>query len=314
MKKTLLALQTILPAEMKQLEEHFNVIRLWKENDPEATIKENAENIVAILSTYNCSGVSRKLMEALPNLEIIAQFGVGYNNIDVEAAAERGVAVTYTPDILTNDTADTALALLLAAARRVCEGDMFVRVGRWRDGPLPLGMTLSGKKAGVVGLGRIGRAIAKRLEAFDIEVMYHGRSQKDDVSYSFYADLKEMAQTCDFLVLACAGGPATENLINLEILEALGSRGVLVNIARGTVVNEDDLQIALRNGSIAAAGLDVFRDEPNVPESLLKMDNVVLLPHIGSATIETRSKMGQLVVDNFLAHFEGQPVLTPVAA
>ena len=313
MKKTLLALQSILPPEMKKLEEHFDIIRLWKERDPEATLRENAGRIVAILSTYNCAGVSRHLMEALPNLEIIAQFGVGYNNIDIEAATERGIAVTYTPDILTNDTADTALSLLLATARRIVEGDMFVRVGKWRDGPLPLGTTLSGKTAGIVGLGRIGRAIAKRLEAFEIDVIYHGRSQKPEVDYQFCADLKEMATQSDFLVLACAGGQETENLVDLDILEALGPKGILVNIARGTVVNEDDLQVALRNQSIAAAGLDVFRDEPNVPESLLKMDNVVLLPHIGSATIETRSRMGQLVLDNIIAHFEGNPVLTPVS-
>lgn len=312
MKKTLLALQSILPPEMKKLEDHFNIIRLWKENDPEATLRENADNIVAVLSTYNSAGVGSNLMEALPNLEIIAQFGVGYNNIDVAEAARRGIAVTYTPDILTNDTADTALALLLATARRVVEGDMFVRVGKWHGGPLPLGTTLAGKTAGIVGLGRIGRAIAKRLEAFEIDVIYHGRTQKDDVGYPFYKDLREMAQACDFLVLACAGGPETENLVDLDILEALGPRGILINIARGTVVNEDDLQVALRNKTIAAAGLDVFRDEPNVPEALLKMDNVVLLPHIGSATVETRTRMGQLVVDNILAYFEGQPVLTPV--
>ncbi len=314
MTKTLLALQSLLPPEMKKLEEHFQVIRLWKEVDPEAALRENANNIVAILSTYNSAGVSRNLMEALPNLEIIAQFGVGYNNIDVEAAQERGVIVTYTPDILTNDTADTALALLLATARRVVEGDMFVRVGRWQSGALPLGTTLSGKTAGIVGLGRIGRAIARRLEAFDIEVVYHGRTQKSDVPYPFYNDLKEMALRCDFLILACAGGPATENLVNFEILDALGPHGILVNIARGSVVNEDDLQVALRNGSIAGAGLDVFRNEPNVPEALLKMDNVVLLPHIGSATVETRTRMGQLVVENILAHMEGHPVLTPIAA
>lgn len=312
MKKTILALQKLLPAEMEELAVHFDVIKLWKERDPEATIKERAGDIVGILSTYNSTGVSRNLMAALPNLEIVSQFGVGYNNIDVAAAKERGVAVTYTPDILTNDTADIALSLTLCVARRIVEGDMYVRVGRWQSGAMPLGTTMTGKKAGIVGLGRIGRAIAKRLEAFEVEISYHGRSKKDDVDYPFYEDLEEMAAEVDILVLACSGGPATEKIVNTEVLKALGPHGILVNIARGSVVDEEALLIALRNQDIAGAGLDVYADEPNVPEALMKMDNVVLLPHIGSATLETRTKMGQLVIQNLLSHFDGKPLLTPV--
>ncbi len=296
---------------MSELETHFRVIRLWKQRDPEATIKEERDNIVAILSTYNATRVSESLIEALPNLEIIAQFGVGVNNINIEAAAARDIAVTYTPDVLTNDTADIAVSLVLALARRIVEGDMFVRVSKWQNGPLPLGTTMAGKTAGIVGLGRIGQAIARRLAAFDMNIIYHGREEKQDQPYEYYADLTEMASAADFLVVSCTGGEETKNLVNYGVLEALGSKGFLVNIARGSVVNEEDLLIILRNQAIAGAGLDVFAAEPHVPEAMLTMDNVVLLPHIGSATIETRTEMGQLVIRNLRAHFEGEPLLTP---
>tara|TARA_B100001989_G_C24549765_1_gene473469 strand:- start:1692 stop:2636 length:945 start_codon:yes stop_codon:yes gene_type:complete len=311
MKKTILALRPVLPDEMAELDSHFNVLKLWEEKEPEEFIKAHKNEIQGVLSTYNSAGVRAAMMDALPNLEIISQFGVGYDNIDIEAAESRKIAVTNTPDILTNDTADVALMLLLNIARRGVEGDVFVRVGRWQKGPLPLGVCLADKTVGIVGLGKIGSAIAKRCCAFDMNVVYYGRSEKN-VSFTYYNDLKSMAHDSDFLVLACAGGPETENIINLDILEALGPKGFLINIARGSVVHEEDLLIALQNRAIAGAGLDVFANEPNVPEEMLKMDQVVLLPHIGSATAETRSKMGKLVIDNFLAHFEGKPLLTPV--
>jgi len=312
MKRTILALQALLPCEMKQLEEEYDVIRLWEAHDPENILKTRARDVQAILSTYNGGGVSERLMEALPNLEIIAQFGVGYDNIDVRAAQMRGVTLTNTPDILTDDTADVALYLILNVARRVVEADMFVRVGRWRSGAMPLSTSLSGKTVGIVGMGRIGSAIAKRAEAFNMNVVYHSRSKKDGISYQYYESLEDMACDSDFLVLACAGGKSTENLITYKILEALGAKGYLINIARGSIVNEEDLLIALRNQTIAGAGLDVFANEPYVPEEMFKMDNVVLSPHTGSATLETRSKMGQLVLDNLHAHFAGQELLTPV--
>jgi len=311
MKKTVLAIQPLLEKEMKQLESGYNVIRLWGANDPVAEIERHRHDVQAILSTYNSSGVSERLMSALPNLEVIAQFGVGYDNIDLQAAHARGIAVTNTPDVLTDDTADVALFLTLNVARRAVEADMFVRVGRWKSGAMPLSTSISEKTVGVVGLGNIGKAIAQRAAAFNTTVVYHSRSEKD-VPYKYYSDLSEMAQDCDFLILACAGGPETENLIDYKILEKLGPSGFLINIARGSVVNEEDLLIALRNQAIAGAGLDVFANEPDVPEELLKMDNVVLSPHVGSATVETRSKMGQLVIDNLNAHFEGQSLLSPV--
>ena len=311
MKRTVLALQPLLTHEMDVLEQEFNVLRLWESQEPENVIRDHSHEIVGILSTYNGSGVSKRLMEALPNLEIIAQFGVGYDNIDLVAAQERDIVVTNTPDVLTDDTADVALFLMLNVARRAVEADMFVRVGRWHSGAMPLSTSISGKTVGIVGLGSIGQAIAQRAAAFNTKVIYHSRTQKD-VAYTYYKDLKEMAVAADFLILACAGGDETKHLINYEILDALGTEGFLINIARGSVVKEDDLLIALRNKSIAGAGLDVYADEPNVPDEMIKMDNVVLSPHVGSATVETRSKMGQLVIDNLVAHFDGQPLLTPI--
>ncbi|MDB5492250.1 MAG: Hydroxyacid dehydrogenase [Micavibrio sp.] len=311
MTRTLLALGNLLPDEMAFLEQHFRVIRLWREQDPEAVLQQERMNIVAVLSIAGVP-VRTHLIEALPNLEIIAQNGVGVDNIDLKFTATRGIAVTNTPDVLTDDTADTALALLLAVARRVCEGDMYVRVGKWANGPMPLGTSLAGKTAGVVGLGRIGHAIARRCAAFGMNIAYHGRSKKD-VPYTYYDDVKVMAEASDFLILACAATPQTRDLINYDVLEALGKRGILVNVARGSVVKELDLLAALSNRTIAGAGLDVYQNEPNVPEALISMDNVVLLPHVGSATLETRTKMGQLVVQNLMAHFEGRPLLTPVA-
>lgn len=309
--KTILALQPLLPAEMELLEERYTVLRLWESRTPEVLIQDNALNIQGVLSTYNGGGVSKSLIKALPNLEIITQFGVGYDNIDIDAAQGRGVAVTNTPDVLTDDTADVALYLLLNVARRAVEADMFVRVGRWQSGAFPLSTSVSGKRVGIVGLGQIGKAIAQRVAAFNTDVLYYGRSKKD-VPYTYYDDLMALARDSDFLVLACAGGPETENLINAKILTELGPKGYVINIARGSVLNEEDLLIALRNQTIAGAGLDVFADEPNVPEAMIKMDNVVLSPHAGSGTVETRSKMGHLVLDNLDAHFSGKPLLTPV--
>lgn len=311
MKKTILALQSVPMAEMAQIEEAFNVIRLWESHDPEQVLHQHRLEIAGILSTYNCAGVSKRLIEALPNLEIIAQFGAGYDNIDVATAHKHNIAVTTTPDILTDDTADIAMILLMNIARRTVEADMFVRVGRWMSGAFPLSTSISGKTVGIVGLGKIGSAIAQRANAFNTTILYHGRSKKD-VDYRFYDNLIEMAKASDFLVLACAGGNTTNGLVDYKVLEALGPKGYLINISRGSVVNQEDLMIALRNKTIAGAGLDVYNDEPNVPEEMIKMDNVVLLPHVGSATHETRSRMGRLVLQNFLAHFDGNTLLTPV--
>jgi lactate dehydrogenase-like 2-hydroxyacid dehydrogenase len=313
MKKTILALGSLLPAEMDELEKQFDLIRLWKETDPEATLQAYKNDIVAILSSYNGMPVTRRILEALPNLSMVGQFGAGVDNIDMAATKERSITVSNTPDILAPDTADIALSLMLAVSRRIVEADMFVRVGKWAGGgAFPLATSLGHKKVGIVGLGRIGQAVARRCAAFDMEILYYGRREKPDVPYAFYADLLQMAEKSDYLVLACPGGPETKNLINAKVLKALGKKGFLINVARGSVVDTEALLIALSNRDIAGAGLDVYESEPNIPQALISMDNVVLLPHIGSATAETRAAMGKLVISNILAHFDGKPLLTPV--
>lgn len=311
-KRTILALSPLLPQEMSRLDERFHTVRLYNESDPEKTLQSIRNDVVGIVSTTS-TPIRRNLIEALPNLEIISNFAVGTDNIDLELARARNIAVTNTPDVLTDDTADIAVSLLLALSRRICEADMYVRVGKWQGGAMPLGVTPKGKTVGIVGLGRIGKAIAKRLVAFDMRIVYHGRKQKPDLAWPFYKDLLEMAKICDYLVLSCPGGPATHHIVNAEVLEALGPKGYLINVARGSVVDEEALVDALVNKTIAGAGLDVYANEPNVPDTIKTMDNVVLLPHIGSATIETRTIMGEIVLANLEAHFSGKPLITPVS-
>lgn len=312
MARTILALSNLLPAGLEPLEPEFTVLRLWKEKDPEAAIQKHQSDIVAIITGPGRT-VSRKLIEALPNLEIISVFAVGTDNVDLDAARERGVAVTNTPGVTTADTADTAIALMLCLARRIVEGDAYVRVGKWPNGPLPLGVSLAGKTVGIVGLGAIGRAVAQRAEAFGMQAVYHGPRDKG-LAYRFYPQLLEMAQDADFLVLCCPAGPETRHMVDGKVLKALGPEGFLVNVARGSIVDVDALLVALSNKFIAGAGLDVYDNEPVVPEAFFSMDNVVLLPHIGSATAETRGKMAHLVIENIRAHFNGEPLKTPVAA
>ncbi len=306
-RKTILALGSLLPPEMERLAGAFDILKLWKEPDPEASLQAARNDIVGILSVYNGMPVTPRILEALPNVEIIAQFGAGVDNIDVDFAKARGIRVTSTPDAVTNDTADTALMLILTLLRRGVEGDMYVRVGKWaREGAFPLSTSLTGKKVGIVGLGRIGQAIAARVTACGMRVVYHGPTQKPAWPYEYYQDLGEMARAVDILVLACPGGDATKHLVNHAVLENLGAKGYLVNIARGSVVKTDDLLIALENKTIAGAGLDVFEAEPDVHPALINMDNVVLFPHIGGATLETRTRMGNEVAQNLINHFAGQ--------
>lgn len=314
MKKIILALGTMQSTEMDILEEEYHVIKLWKERDPEATLQTHRLQVQVILSTYNGMPVTKKIIESLPNLELIAQYGAGLNNIDVASARARDIAVVSTPDAPTRDTADTAMALILTTLRRVVEADMFVRVGKWNSGAFPASISLAGKTVGICGLGRIGQAIAKRCAAFDMNVVYNARSEKSDQPYKYYADLKNMAADSDVLVMACPGGEETHHIANAAIFKALGPKGYFINIARGSVVNTEDLLVALSNRAIAGAGLDVYENEPSVPHALISMDNVVLLPHIGGGTVEARSDMGRLVIANIKAHFNGEPLLSPVAA
>ena len=261
--------------------------------------------------------LTRQVLEHFTALEIIAVCGVGYDGIDVAAACERGIALTNTPDVLTDDVADTAIALMLALSRGVVAADRHVRAGAWLQAAFPLTRKVSGKRLGIVGLGRIGKAIARRAEAFDMSIAYTSRSAKADVAYAFYLSPAALASAVDFLIVATFGGPSTRGLISRAVLDALGPTGCLINIARGniargSVVDEPALVAALREKRIAGAGLDVFVDEPNVPAELFALDNVVLTPHMASATVETRTAMGDLTRANLAAHFAGKPLLTPI--
>jgi len=258
------------------------------------------------------SKVSRELIAQLPRLEIVSVFGVGYDGIDVAAARERGIAVTHTPNVLNDEVADLAMALVLAVSRRLVEADRYVRSGAWANGPMPLARKVSGARMGIVGLGRIGKAIARRAEAFGMSIAYTARTAKSDAPYSYFATAEALAREVDFLVVITPGGAATRKLIDAKVLAALGTKGYLVNVARGSVVDEQALVAALRAGTIAGAGLDVFENEPSVPAELLELDNVVLTPHVGSATWQTRQAMADLAFGNLQAHFAGQPLLSPV--
>jgi lactate dehydrogenase-like 2-hydroxyacid dehydrogenase len=255
--------------------------------------------------------VKEELITSLPQLEIISVFGVGYDGVPLAPCRARGIHVTNTPDVLTDDVADIASALVLMTSRLLGKAERFTRAGTWPGNVFPLAHALRGKTAGILGLGRIGKAIARRLEAHGMKIAYHGR-QPQDVPFQYCSTLIELAQASDFLIAACPGGPNTKHLISAEVLAALGAKGTLINISRGSVVDEAALIHALKNDIIRGAGLDVFENEPHVPAELLGCENTVLLPHIGSATHETRRAMAQLVIDNLAAHFSGQPLLTAV--
>ncbi|WP_424464295.1 2-hydroxyacid dehydrogenase [Pseudoclavibacter helvolus] len=276
----------------------------------EATQRELAQVRVAV--TSGRYGVSEALMEKLPALEAIVHFGVGYDTTDTAAARARGIAVSNTPDVLNDCVADTAVALLLDTYRRFSASDRFVRAGEWPSGNYPLTTRFTGTRVGVVGLGRIGSAIAKRLTGFDCPISYHNRREVPGSPFRHVDSLLELARSSDALVVAAAGGPDSQQLISAEVLEALGPDGVLVNISRGSVVDEAALIAALDGGVIKAAGLDVFADEPNVPEALIALDNVVLFPHLASGTRETRDDMRQLVVDNVRSWLADGALVTPV--
>ncbi len=255
--------------------------------------------------------VPAALLDRLPHLEIITLCGVGYDGVDLAACRQRGVRVTNTPDVLTDDVADLATALVLMTSRRLVEAGRFLHEGRWQQAQFPLASALRGKTAGILGLGRIGKAIAARLAALGMDIAYHGR-QPQPVPHTYHASLTGLAAASDFLILACPGGPGTRHLVDAAVLAALGPAGTLINIARGSVVDETALVQALDTGVIHSVGLDVFEHEPQVPAALLQHPRAVLLPHVGSATVETRTAMGQLCLDNLTAHFTGQPLLTPV--
>jgi lactate dehydrogenase-like 2-hydroxyacid dehydrogenase len=284
--------------------------KLWQAKHRPAFLAELRDRVRAIVT--GPGRVDAELMDALPKTEIIATQSVGVDHIDLAAAKARGIVVTNTPDVLTDDVADLAMALVLAVARRLVAGDRHVRDGKWLQGNLPLATKVGGATMGIVGLGRIGQGIARRAEAFGMKIVYHGPRPKAGVPYRYYADLVEMAGAVDYLMVSCPGGTGTRNLVNAEVLRALGPKGMVVNISRGSVIEEPAMVEMLQAGRLGGAGLDVFADEPRVPEALFALENVVLQPHVGSATHATRGAMGQLVIDNLAAHFAGRPLLTPV--
>ena len=308
-----LGMPRMSPLLRPQLEAAFHMHHALHESDPVA-FAAVAPRIRAIAASGE-SKVSAELIAQLPALQLISVMGVGYDGIDVAAAKARGVMVTHTPDVLNDDVADLAIGLMLSAARQLPQADRYVRDQRWLGGAMPLARKMSGARLGIVGMGRIGKAIAQRALAFNMSVAYTARSAKAELPFAFHATATALAAVSDFLVLITPGGAGTRKLINAEVLAALGKshgEGILVNVARGSVVDEAALIDALERGVIAGAGLDVFEDEPQVPERLRKLSHVVLAPHIGSATAATRQAMADLAADNLRLHFAGQPVKTPV--
>lgn len=302
-----------LPKVLKDLGDLAVVHHLPKEEESRRNLVEEKGPAIRAVATGSFWGFPSELFDSLPKLEIISNFGVGVDSIDVEEAAKRGIVVTNTPDVLTDDVADLALGLILATSRRLGESERYVRTGQWKEkGMMHLTRKVTGKKVGIIGLGRIGLAIAKRAAAFDCQILYHNRRAKDGVEFEYFASPVDLARNSDFLVVACPLTPETTKIVNMDVLRALGPEGVLINIARGRNVDEEALVKALEEGLIGGAGLDVFEDEPNVPAALLTRDDVVLLPHVGSATEETRGAMGDLMVANLRAHFKGEKVLTRV--
>ena len=308
----ILAVGTMILRVMDTLQASYTVHRLDEIDDKERFLAEVGPAIRAV-ATDALHGCSAELMARLPNLEIIASSGVGYDSIAVDVARDRGIPVTITPDILNDATAELAIALMLAFGRDIVNADRFVRAGKWRAGGFGLTAQIAGARAGIVGLGRIGKEIATRCVALKMDVAYFGRREQTDQPYRYYSDLVAMARDVDWLIVIAPGTGETEKLISADVLAALGPEGVLVNVARGSLVDEVALVAALQSGALGGAALDVFADEPNVPEALLAMDTVLLSPHQGSATRVTRQAMADLVVENLAAHFAGKPLLTPLA-
>jgi len=291
----------------------FTLHRLADAKDRDALLRDIAPRVRGIASSVTSERIDGALMGKLPRLEILATFGVGYDHVDVAFAAAHGITVTNTPQVLTEEVADTALGLLLNTVREFPQAERYLRAGKWTERAYPLSKaTLRDRTIGMVGMGTIGQAIARRLDGMLVPVVYHARRPASGVRYRHYPKLLDMARDVSTLLVITPGGPGTRNLINAEVLEALGPDGILINMARGSVVDEDALTKALRDKTIMAAGLDVYLHEPQVPAELIAMDNVVLFPHLGSASVHTRTLMDQLVVDNLLAWAAGKPPLTPV--
>ncbi|HMA88961.1 MAG TPA: 2-hydroxyacid dehydrogenase [Burkholderiales bacterium] len=312
MKPEIVLTTRIFPPTQAILEKEFTCHKLHEASDREALLKEVAPRVRAV-ATFGAAGANATLMDALPKLELISNFGVGVDAIDLEAAKKRSIIVTNTPDVLNDCVADTALALTLNVMRKFPQAEAYLRSGYWGTrGDYPLATSLGGKTMGVLGLGRIGEAIAKRALAFGMKIRYHNRQRKD-VPHAYDADAVALAKNSDVLMIATPGGAGTKAMVGAKVLDALGPRGYVVNIARGSVVDEPALLEYLQQGKIAGAALDVFANEPRISSAFFALDNAVIFPHVGSATNETRTAMGNLQIENLRLHFAGKPVLTRVA-
>jgi lactate dehydrogenase-like 2-hydroxyacid dehydrogenase len=294
------------------LRDHVTLHRLWEQDNSEAFLAAHGGEVAGVATSTLYGSTGEALFARLPALRIVASFGVGYDNVDAVAASKRGIVVTNTPGVLDDEVADLAVALLLATVRRLPQADRFVRDGRWQDGAFSLSPTLRARRIGILGLGAIGKAIARRLDGFDVAIAYHGRHRQEGVAYPWHPTPRALAEACDVLVAILPGGAGTRHIVDEAVLRALGPDGVFVNVARGSVVDQAALIRVLEEGALLAAGLDVFADEPEVPAALLALPNVVVLPHVGSATEYTRAAMGRLVAENLLAFFGTGWALTPV--
>lgn len=307
----------LMPAKMadsviEALDARFVLHRLWEQENRGAYLARVAPDIVGLAASTLAGRIDADWFARLPALQIVANFGVGYDTIDAKAAAANGIVVTNTPGVLDDEVADLTIGLLLATLRRIPQADRYVREGCWRDAPFPLSPTLRGRRVGIIGLGAIGKAVAQRLEGFGVAIAYHGRSRQADVAYEYYATPVSIAGACNVLIAVVPGGAGTRHLVDASVLAALGPDGVLINVSRGSVVDQDALIAALQAGTIWGAGLDVYATEPDVPAALCALPNVVLLPHIGSGSEHTRRAMGQLVVDNLVSWFDTGRAITPV--
>ena len=304
---TVLLIAPVVDGLLDKLSTAFQVYRLYEQADPQAFLHEVGHQVQAVV-TRGDTGVTRAVLEQLPNAGLVAVFGVGTDAVDLDYTRAHDIAVTITSGVLTNDVADLAMGLLLAGARQLCQGDKFVREGKWlKQGP-GLATQVSGKRIGIFGMGNIGQAIARRASGFDMEILYTDRKKLNHVDYQWCADLHTLAHESDFLVIAASGGAANRGLIDASVFNVMPKHAWLINIARGTLVDEKALIHALQNGVIAGAGLDVYEDEPHVPEALIAMDNVVLLPHVASATHETRQRRSEVVFNNVAAFFSDTPL------
>mgnify|MGYP006092286771 FL=1 len=308
--KNLLIMSEMPEFLISLFDETYNTYKVWLSDDKNEFITNIQAEIDAI-AVMGGTIVSADLMKSMPNLKIVSCYGVGYDAIDVNFAKENGIKVTNTPEVLNDEVADTAISLMLAVYKKIIDAEKFARNNSWINGEFPLARKFSGTKLGIVGMGRIGKAIAKRADSFGCEISYHSRNKKD-VSYKYFENVNKLAEEVDTLCIITPGGKDTEKLINLETFKHLGKNGVIINVARGSVIDQEAMIHCLKENLILGAGLDVYTNEPNIPKELIELHNTVLLPHIGSATIETRRAMGQLVFDNISAYFENKELITPV--